>query len=148
MRWRTEAAEQSRYICALCGETSCLALPDIVEHTHNIPRKHHEKNQQNCIDDGLGMCVGEQNAQPARERIHATTNSEHTMSEYSVIGYSGVAKSDPSERTRMTEKSGSQQVPHAADGLSDQVDNMGEGDKALLQNWTDRYSAWVKKFSD
>lgn len=34
---------------------------------------------------------------------------------------------------------------HAKDGLFDDVGNIGEGSKQFLQNWMDKYVAWVKK---
>ena len=34
---------------------------------------------------------------------------------------------------------------HAKDGLFDEAGNIGEGSKQFLQNWMDRYVAWVKK---
>jgi chromate reductase, NAD(P)H dehydrogenase (quinone) len=37
---------------------------------------------------------------------------------------------------------------HAKDGLFDEAGNIGEGSEKFLQNWMDRYVAWVKKFAD
>jgi chromate reductase len=34
---------------------------------------------------------------------------------------------------------------HAKDGLFDESGNIGSGSKQFLQNWIDRYVAWVKK---
>ncbi|BBP00399.1 NADPH-dependent FMN reductase [Sulfuriferula nivalis] len=34
---------------------------------------------------------------------------------------------------------------HAREGLFDEVGNIGEGSKKLLQNWMDHYVAWVQK---
>jgi chromate reductase, NAD(P)H dehydrogenase (quinone) len=34
---------------------------------------------------------------------------------------------------------------HAKDGLFDEAGNIGAGSKQFLQNWMDRYVAWVKK---
>ena len=34
---------------------------------------------------------------------------------------------------------------HAKDGLFDPAGNIGEGSQKFLQNWMDRYVAWVKK---
>jgi chromate reductase, NAD(P)H dehydrogenase (quinone) len=34
---------------------------------------------------------------------------------------------------------------HAKDGLFDEAGNIGTGSKQFLQNWMDRYVAWVKK---
>ena len=36
----------------------------------------------------------------------------------------------------------------AKDGLFDEAGNIGEGSKKHLQNWMDKYVAWVKKFAD
>ena len=37
---------------------------------------------------------------------------------------------------------------HAKDGLFDEAGNIGGDSKQFLQNWMDRYVAWVKKHSD
>ncbi len=37
---------------------------------------------------------------------------------------------------------------HAKDGLFDDAGNIGPDSTAFLQNWMDRYVAWVKKFSN
>jgi chromate reductase, NAD(P)H dehydrogenase (quinone) len=34
---------------------------------------------------------------------------------------------------------------HAKDGLFDEAGNIGADSKQFLQNWMDRYIAWVKK---
>jgi chromate reductase len=37
---------------------------------------------------------------------------------------------------------------HAKEGLFDETGNVGADSKQFLQNWMDRYVAWVKKHVD